>query len=179
MPKALIRCLVVTLLAALPQIVLSAADELPREYRIKAAYLYNLSKFITWPDEAARDKSTQMAICVYGYNPFGQYLQKLQERLVKGRVIAIRYLNEKQATAGCQILFISQHNTVLPKILTAPPPYPPILTVSDDEDFLSHGGLVSLVTVTNNVQLEINLTRAKQAGFTISANLLEVARKVE
>lgn len=180
MSKALVRCLLVALLASLPQTALPAPEELPREYRIKAAYLYNLTKFITWPDETAQNnKDSPVVICIYGYNPFGQYLEKLRERQVKGRSIDIRYLDEKQATSGCQVLFISQHNTTFPKMLGAPPPYPPILTVSDNEDFLARGGLVSLVTVSNNIQLEINLTRAKQTGFTISANLLEVARKIE
>jgi hypothetical protein len=173
------RYLLLALCAGLAPIVQAASDEVPREYRIKAAYLYNLSKFITWPDEAAQDRSAAVTICVYGYNPFDRYLEKLRERKVKGRAIDIRYLNEQQPLAGCQIVFVSQHNTSLPKVLATPPPYPPILTVSDDEDFLRRGGLVSLVTVSNNVQLDINLSRAKQAGFTISANLLEVARKIE
>lgn len=169
----------VLLSALCAHIAAAAPDELPREYRIKAAYLYHLSKFITWPDEDAQDKNTAITICVYGYNPFDQYLEKLRERPVKGHPIAIRYVQENQNINGCQMLFVSQHNTVMPKILKAPPPYPPVLTVSDDEDFLARGGLVSLITVRNNVQLDINLSRAKQAGFSISANLLEVARKIE
>lgn len=177
--SAFARCLLWVLLAGTSMNALPASEELPREYRIKAAYLYNLSKFITWPDENAQDKNTPITICVYGYNPFGQYLEKLEERTAKGRAIAIHYVNERQPANGCQILFISQHNTTAPKVLAAPPPYPPVLTVSDDEDFLSRGGLIALVTVNNNVQLDINLSRAKQAGFIISANLLEVARKIE
>jgi hypothetical protein len=194
MLTALSRILLLALSNALPPLLLfaslwfasgtmpaayAASDELPREYRIKAAYLYNLSKFITWPDEGSQDKNAPVTICIYGYNPFDQYLEKLRERRVKNRPIDIRYLTEQQPIVGCQVLFISQHNTTQPKLLTAPPPYPPVLTVSDDEDFLARGGLVSLVTVSNNVQLDINLSRAKLAGFTISANLLEVARKIE
>lgn len=175
----LIRSLIWLFCASFARTVPAATDDLAREYRIKAAYLYNLSKFITWPDEATQDKSTPVMICVYGYNPFGQYLEKLQERTVKGRPIAIRYVNDRQPINGCQILFISQHNTAMPRQLAAPSASSPVLTVSDDEDFLSHGGLVALVTVNNNVQLDINLSRAKQAGFIISANLLEVARKIE
>ena len=155
-----------------------SADELAREYRIKAAFLYNLSKFVTWPDEATA-ADTPLTICIYGYNPFERYLEKLQERTVKGRPIAIRYIAEKATIDGCQLVFMSRHNTSQPALLKAPPPYPPVLTVGDDAEFLAQGGLVSLVRVSNSVQLDINLTRAKQAGFKVSANLLEVARKVE
>ena len=156
-----------------------AGDELSREYRIKAAYLYNLSKFITWPGEETQGKDAPITLCVYGYNPFEDYLEKLREHPVKGRSIAIRYLDERQPVDNCQLLFVSRHNTTAPKLLAAPPPYPPILTVSDDQDFLARGGLVSLITVSNSIQLDINLTRAKQAGFSVSANLLEIAHRIQ
>lgn len=156
-----------------------ATDDLSREYRIKAAYLYNLSKFITWPNEENMAKDAPITLCVYGYNPFETYLEKLQDRQIRGRAIAVRYVGEHDSVDGCQLLFISQHNTTEPKLLNAPPPYPPILTVSDDQDFLSRGGVVTLITVSNNVQLDINLTRAKAAGFSVSANLLEIAHRIQ
>jgi hypothetical protein len=155
------------------------ADEISREYRIKAAYLYNLGKFIIWPNENDMPKDAPITLCVYGYNPFERYLDKLQERQIRGRSIAVRYLGEHDTIDSCQLLFISQLNTSRPKLLSAPPPYPPILTVSDDQDFLNQGGHVSLVTANNNVQLDINLTRAKQTGFNVSASLLEIAHRIQ
>ena len=166
-------------LLALLIVLPARSEDLSREYRIKAAYLYNLSKFIVWPGEDTLPKEVPIKICVYGYNPFDNYLDKLRERPVRGRMIAIRYVQERESIDDCQMLFVSQHNTATPKLLNAAPPYPPILTVSDDEDFLTRGGLVSLVTVNNNVQLDINLTRAKQTGFSVSANLLEIAHRIQ
>lgn len=155
------------------------ADEISREYRIKAAYLYNLGKFIIWPNENDMPKDAPITLCVYGYNPFERYLDKLQERQIRGRSIAVRYLSEHDAIESCQLLFISQLNTTRPKLLSAPPPYPPILTISDDQDFLNQGGHVSLVAANNNVQLDIDLTRAKQTGFNVSASLLEIAHRIQ
>ena len=175
----LIARIMLSLLAFCALASRAGTDDLSREYRIKAAYLYNLGKFITWPDEDNMPKNASITLCVYGYNPFDNYLEKLQERQIRGRSIAVRYVGEHDAVEGCQLLFISQHNTTEPKILSAPPPYPPILTVSDDQDFLSRGGIVTLITVSNNVQLDINLTRAKAAGFNVSANLLEIAHRIQ
>jgi len=168
-----------SMLLALLVVSPARGEDLSREYRIKAAYLYNLTKFIVWPDEDTKTKNAPITICVYGYNPFENYLEKLRERPVRDRTIAIRYVEERQSVDDCQLLFISQHNTNVPKLLSAAPPYPFILTVSDDEDFLARGGIVSLVTVNNNVQLDINLTRAKQTGFSVSANLLEIAHRIQ
>jgi len=179
MRNGLIARILLSLLALAAIAARASSDDLSREYRIKAAYLYNLGKFITWPDENDMPKDAPITLCVYGYNPFGNYLDKLQERQIRGRSIAVRYVGEHDAVAGCQLLFISQLNTTQPKLLNAPPPYPPILTVSDNQDFLDRGGEISLVTVSNNVQLDINLTRAKQAGFSVSANLLEIAHRIQ
>jgi hypothetical protein len=157
------------------------AEELSREYRIKAAYLYNLTKFINWPDEKAWPADAPITICIYGFNPFDTYLEKLSERTAKNRRIALHYLaaNSSSATASCQILFISQYNTLQPDVLKTPAPSQPILTVGDDPDFIAHNGLIGLVAVGNNVQLDVHLSRARQAGFTVSANLLEIAHKVD
>ena len=63
---------------------------------------------------------------------------------------------------------------------TAPANPPPVLlTVSDDADFLSHGGLIALVDIGNNIHLDINLTRARKLDLQFSANLLEIARRLE
>ncbi len=179
MQKDLIARLLLSLLAFAAIDVCADGDDLSREYRIKAAYLYNLGKFITWPDEEEMPKEAPITLCVYGHNPFNGYLEKLQERRIRGRAIAVRHVGESDTFQGCQMLFISQFNTTKPKLLGAPPPYPPILTISDDQDFLDQGGTISLVTVNNNVQLDINLTRAKQTGFSVSANLLEIAHRIQ
>ncbi len=179
MRHGLIARFLLSLLALIAIASRAGSDDLSREYRIKAAYLYNLGKFITWPNEDERPKDAPITLCVYGYNPFEDYLEKLQERQIRGRSIAVRFVGEHDTIEGCQLLFISKLNTTQPKLLSAQPPYPPILTVSDDQDFLDHGGEISLVTLSNNVQLDINLTRAKQAGFSISANLLEIAHRIQ
>ncbi|MFT3931329.1 MAG: YfiR family protein [Spongiibacteraceae bacterium] len=176
------RMRVASILFSLLALVLASrthAEEISREYRIKAAYLYNLGKFIIWPNENEMPKDAPITICIYGYNPFDRYLDKLQERQIRGKPISVRYLGENDAIDSCQLLFISQLNTSRPKLLSAPPPYPPILTISDDQDFLNHGGHVSLVAANNNVQLDIDLTRAKQTGFNVSASLLEIAHRIQ
>jgi hypothetical protein len=166
-----------------------ASDELSREYRIKAAYLYNLIKFVTWPDETTMAADSPLTLCVYGYNPFGSYLERLESRRVRNRSLEVRYVAERQSSAGCHLLFISQHNTRAPSVLrnVRQPSSPATdvsaatvsLTVGDDADFLSHGGLIALVDIANNIQLDINLTQARQLGLQVSANLLEIARRVE
>lgn len=156
----------------------AAHSEIAREYRIKAAYLYNLLRFITWPD-GAWEAGQPVSICVYGYNPFEQYLEKLESRTVEQHPIEVRYIPERQQLSGCDMVFVSQYNTTEPRLLSANTPGAPILTVGDGDHFLRRGGMVGLVNVGNNIQLDINRTRGREAGFQFSANLLEVARSVQ
>ncbi len=188
--------LALMLLAAMSARTTLGNDDLPSEYRIKAAYLYNLIKFVNWPGESTLDSSSPLNLCVYGYNPFGTYLERLEQRRVRNHPLKIRYVAERESSTGCHLLFISRYNTALPPELDpvavakkgarppqpatqAEPPQPVLLTVSDDPDFLSHGGLIALINAGNSIHLDINLTRARTLDLQFSANLLEIARRVE
>lgn len=170
-------CLLLILSLLAPLGAHGQAMEVSREYRIKAAYLYNLLRFITWPP-GTQPADHPINICVYGFNPFDRYLEQLQERTVEGRGIKISYIPEDRQGTGCDMLFISQYNTTEPTLLRQEEPLPPVLTVGDGDNFVRRGGMVGLVTVGNNIQLDINRTRGIAAGFQFSANLLEVARTV-
>ena len=155
------------------------SDEPSREYRIKAAYLYNLTKFITWPDEKIWPENAPISVCIYGFNPFDTYIEKLRERTAKGHPIALHYTKEQGDLSGCKVVFISQYNPHQPDLRKLQADMPMLLTVGDDPDFIVRNGMIGLVASGNNVQMDIHLTRARQAGFAVSADLLEIAHKVE
>ena len=166
---------------------ITAADELvSREYKIKAAYLYNLIKFVNWPSSAKKQHKTEppaTKICVYGYNPFSNHLDKLTERTAKGLPIKVTYIDNLQADSkhalpGCHIVFISKSTPLQTSLLQAMSDQP-LLTVGGHRNFLDDGGIIGLVVDKNNVQLQINLTQAKKLGFEISGNLLEIAKTVK
>ncbi|MFI3187409.1 MAG: YfiR family protein, partial [Methylococcaceae bacterium] len=43
------------------------ASDVDVEYKVKAGYLYNFTKFITWPE----DSSASFNLCIVGDDPFG------------------------------------------------------------------------------------------------------------
>lgn len=161
-----------------------SAEEASREYKIKAAYLYNLIKFVNWPeennDEAEQQQETaeDIKICVYGENPFGTYLNQLSERRAKNRDITVLYIDSPDAISNCQLLYVSRASKETATILTSIE-NTPILSIGETTDFTTRGGIVGLIIKNNNVQLQINLTQAKTVGFEISGNLLEIARIIK
>src|SRR5947209_6412536 len=70
------------------------------EYKVKAAFLLNFSKFIDWPEPEA-GKESPIAICIVGEDPFGSTLDQIVEgEVVGGRKIVVQRV-AKATQAGC------------------------------------------------------------------------------
>jgi YfiR/HmsC-like len=149
------------------------------EYQVKAAYLYNFTKFTDWPDNAFTSADAPIVIGIVGKDPFGKTLDELVSgEIVRGHPLVIKRLSASEDLRGCQVLFIcreekSQLPALLQKLKASP-----ILTVSDFPDFTDQGGMVNLMLVQDKVKLEVNQTSAEQSGLKISAKLLKLARVV-
>src|SRR5690348_5475689 len=76
------------------------------EYRLKAAVLYNLAKFVEWPVESFQAPASPFVICVLGVDPFGSVLdQSVAGRIVGGRIVVARRVPD--VDPACHILFIA------------------------------------------------------------------------
>jgi len=54
----------------------------------------------------------------------------------------------------------------------------PILTISDMDNFLEKGGMISLITTQNRIKFAINRKKAKDAGIEFRAQMLKLAIKI-
>jgi len=156
----------------------SAQAPKPTESQVKAAYLYNFGKFITWP--ADRIMATDaFKICVLGKDPFGAILDETVEgEKINEKKIQILRISRVQEAFGCNILFISSsEENHLPGIVTEAERMP-VLTVSDIPHFAERGGTIGLVKQEDRVRFEVNRTRAEECHLGLSSELLKVAVKV-
>jgi YfiR/HmsC-like len=149
----------------------------PTEYQIKAAFIYNFTRFVDWPTQAFADASSPMTIGVLGKNVFGDNLQQaISGKTIMGHVLQFRQFDAVTDVTNCQVLFISDsEKSHLSRILSRlQGAY--VLTVSENtEDFIGAGGMINLVIMDNKVRFEINNDAAKKAGLTISSKLLSLA----
>lgn len=173
---ATVSC-ILCLSSILPTSVLADTED-SREYKIKAAYLYNLIKFVNWPSESSNEQAEPTHICIYRDNPFDHQLDKLLSRQAKGRPITVSYVTDREQLDPCNILFVAQSNGETDQLLQTISDLP-LLTVGENKVFLDSGGIIGLIVQSNSVQLQINLSRAKALGFEISGNLLEIAKAVQ
>ncbi len=147
----------------------------------KAGVLYNLSKFIDWPEFS----NEKFNICVSGKVIFLDELKTFEQRQIRGRTVQIKVLKnlansyDIQALSNCQTLYISSSvKESLPAILAALDKKP-ILTISDLPNFVLQGGMIGLIQVKKRVRFTINLDATKSVNLVISAQLLRLARSIK
>ncbi|MCV2359187.1 YfiR family protein [Paucibacter sp. TC2R-5] len=157
------------------QAAYAAPDELPSEYRLKAAFLYRIGQFVEWPETPQRAGDSAFTICVLGSNPFGESLRELSTRSLGARPIALLYPSSASEARLCQIVYtdLPTKKTVLE--LSALLADSPVLTVGGAAQFVDAGGGIGFVVVDGKLRLEINLDVLKRANLKPSAKLVEVA----
>lgn len=146
------------------------------EYRVKAAFLYNFAKFVSWPETQSR--SDRFVVGVLGADPFGEVLEQiLAEKSVGGSSIEVRRFASPGDLTPCQILFVSRSEDVsVERILESLPNG--TLTVGESRAFKKAGGMIRFVLLGGKVRFEIDQTAAERRGLEISSKLLSVASAV-
>jgi hypothetical protein len=167
-----------TLCAASLLFAALAGGQQPRatEYEVKAVYLFNFGRFVSWPAPRVRDSAAPFAICVIGKDPFGPVLDAaLAGETIEGRTVVARRVALPEQATTCQELYIpASEGNHLRDILSALDKSS-VLTVSDIEHFSERGGMIQFVVHGDRVRFQVNLTRTADAGLTLSSELLKVA----
>jgi hypothetical protein len=150
-----------------------------KELRVKAAYIYNFTKFVYWDTEESDAAMNQLTISVIGADPIFNILEDYAKKQTQGRIIKVKKISKEISDiSDCQLLFISNTEpqnlyTVLKQLEGSK-----TLTISDISGFSRRGGMIGFFIEDGRVKIEVNLNMIKKAGLKISAKLLEVARIV-
>jgi hypothetical protein len=148
------------------------------EYQVKAAFLHKFAKFVEWPSPAFSSDSDPFILCILGRDPFGKALDTLQDKTVGNRKFVIKKAQTIEDAGKCQILFISSSEKGnLQQILKAVR-NKQILTVADTEGFAQSGVMINFIMQEGKVQFEINPQAVRQAGLTVSSQLLKVSKVI-
>lgn len=154
------------------------AAQRPREYQVKAAYLYGFGRFVEWP-AAPVSADGSFVLCVLGDDPFGPLLDQAAEGgQVKNQPVSVRRIERAEDGGACDTLFVSaSEQPRLPRIL-AVLGHRPVLTVGDSPDFARRGGMIGFSVEGSRVRFTVNLAAAQDAGLMLQSELLRVALTV-
>ena len=116
---------------------------------------------------------------ILGEDPFGDTVESLGQKRVKGRAIRIKRFKDIGSDAGCHILFVSNSEKDALKDILRKTKGRAVLTVGESEGFAQNGGIINFLTLQNKIRFEINITAADQADLKISSKLLKLAKIIK
>lgn len=149
------------------------------ELQVKAAYIYNFTKFVTWNSSDFTPKSGVFTIAVTANDPISDILENFSRKQSNGGGFVVRRFKRKIAELNnCHMIFFSKTDAQQIPSLLKQLSGQQVLTISDAPGFAKHGGIIGFVVENSRVKIEINLSAANRAGLKISAKLLEIARIV-
>lgn len=150
-----------------------------KEALVKAAFIYNFTKFVAWPGDLGIASRSNISICIIGSNSLGDATGVFKQGSTASLTIDAKMISNAPAEKGeCHIAFISASEKARVGSLLQSLKATSTLAVSDMEGFAESGGMVEFINEDNKVKLVVNRASTEQAGLKVDAQLLEIARKV-
>jgi hypothetical protein len=148
------------------------------EYRAKAAYLLNFTRYVNWPPFVFAGADAPINICVVGRDPFGQVLdQTLKGRRTGGH--RLRVLRPARPAGDlCHVAFFGETTPAVREAWLAALRHEPTLTVGEHTGFAEAGGMIGFVIADENVRFEINVEAVRTGGLQMSSRVLALATRL-
>lgn len=151
---------------------LAASAQTVSEHEMKAAYLYNFTRFIDWP----ADERANFNLCLLGEVELGEAMRKYEGRRIKDQRLVIARLSTMSPVRQCSLLFVgSSQLSSLAKINSHLADYP-VLTVTDRQ--VPQPVAILLALEAEKLVFDLNLEHMQRARLKPQLSLLRLARKV-
>lgn len=151
----------------------------PREYQIKAVFLFNFLQFVKWPPEAFPEPDTPLRIGVLGEDPFGSALDEVvRDETVRDRPLVVQRSRRLEDLQDCHLLFISRSESRRIEEILSQLRGRPVLTVSEIDGFARQGGVIAFYPEGKKVRFEINADAGRHAELKLSSQLLSLGRVI-
>jgi len=142
---------------------------------VKVAFLYNIAKFVSWPQTTPEQT---IVLGILGEDPFGPALKKIKGKTIQSRPLDIRPVLTIAEAEQCHLLFISRSeknrlDKWLPTLQSRK-----ILIISDIPNFIDHGGMLELIEIDQRIRFAVNLDAIHDSGLRLDAQLLNLAYRV-
>jgi len=166
--------IVVCAAAARPIAQAGGADEA----NVKAVFLFNFTKYVTWPSTVIGERSpAEIRVCVTANDTFfGLLRAAVQGEDLDGKPLLPVALEGLDEARTCQILYVGNPNSADGKAWLNAVRGLQVLTVADGP--LNDETVISFVRDENRIRFDINRAAASRHGLNISSRLLRLARLV-
>lgn len=152
--------------------------QVSQEYQLKAAFLFNFARFITWPKTSLTTTDENINFCIIGENPFGTILTNLESKKISGHFVKVHYLEKDNHLQKCHLAFYGKGIVKDRSELDWEFSSQYILTISDISGFAEAGGDIEFTKKNNRIRFIISNSNLKRKGLTPRASLLELAAEI-
>jgi hypothetical protein len=145
------------------------------EYNLKAAFVYNFTRYISWPPTP----ENEFTIGIVGPSPIYEPLVEIAKtKSINDKKIVIKTFDKPEDISFCDILYIPRNSSIplysiLSKIGTG------TLTISEEQGFAQQGTAFNFVLVKDKLRFESNIRALNSARLKASSQLLKLAIIVE
>jgi hypothetical protein len=152
-----------------------AAGEAAREYPLKAAFLFKLTRYVQWPPSPR-----PFTIGILGDDPFGEVLDQIvRGEVVQKRPVILKRSRDAADLTACDVVFVGRSEKDRLREILSDLNKSKILSVGETEGFCRSGGIVNLIVENGRLSFEINSLAAKRKGIVIDPQVLSLARIVD
>jgi hypothetical protein len=149
------------------------------EQNVKAAYVYNLARFVEWPAQSLHTHTAPITLCILGQTPVSSALaEAVKGEKIDDRALLVQPLSTARQAGGCHVLFIAASERKDLHVILSDLKDVGLLTVGETEEFLDEGGAVNFKLEGTKVRIEINMNAVDRQKLRISPRLLSLARVV-
>lgn len=146
--------------------------------QVKAAFVLNFLKFVTWPPADA--PAGPLEVVVLGADDLAKAVTDASAgQQINGRAVLVKAVRRTTDIGGTpHLLFIGASERERLPVLLRQFEGRPVLTVGDGNGYGSAGVVLNFYTSDTRIRFEANTTAAARAGLQISSHLLRLARIV-
>lgn len=143
---------------------------------VKAALVFNLSKFVSFPESSFGSSDTHLQLCLLDADDaLGKALQALMGKKVQERTLDVFVSNDIARLTQCHMIFFSRQQESNFRKLQQTLSSTTVLTMSDIDNFANRGGGIELYVENSKPHFKVNVDSIKKARLAVSAQVLKLA----
>lgn len=144
---------------------------LSKEKKLKAAYLFNFTKYIEWPAKAGSDQPLVIDLCVDESPEFIGFLSELVLGRRVGPLEQSVVVHPLNMASNCDIIFSAR------RLGTVQPEFANVMIVADSKDGVP-GAAIYFFIEENRVRFSFRPETLEKLDVRVSSELLKLARSV-
>jgi hypothetical protein len=156
---------------------LAAAEVDDGESLVKASIVYNIARFVTWPETSGQDNAANLIICIQKDNQLATAFSSLAAAQGANGGFQLRLIERFGVqNLECHVAFLSEEERDYVDLSAMA--RDAILTVSDTAGFINDGGTIEIQRTGIKLGFSVNRLIERLSSVSLSSQILQLAEKV-